>query len=136
MKAEELMKRRGGRPIKVLIVDDEDNVRDIFRDFCRASPLFEVKTATGGGQAIELVDQEEFDIVTLDLIMPEISGLEAIEIIKRHRPHLPIVIITGNATESLVRRAGQLGGCRVLHKPVSIDDFLDELIDLAAEKYG
>lgn len=136
MNVEKLMNKRGGRPLKVLIVDDEERIRDIFRDFCLATPLFDVKTARNGQEAIDLVAQEEFDIVTLDLIMPEVSGLEAIDNIKRLRPRLPVVIVTGNATDNLVRKAGQLGGCRVLHKPVSIDDFINELIDVADEKLG
>ena len=134
MDADLLMKKRDGQPLKVLIVDDEPNIRDIFRDFCRATPLFEVKTAQNGQEAIDLVEKEDFDIVTLDLIMPEVSGLEAIESIKRLKPKLPVVIITGNATDNLIRTAGQKGGCRILHKPVSIDDFINELIDLAEEK--
>ena len=135
MKAEALMKKRNGQPLKVLIVDDEKNIRDIFRDFCRATPLFDVKTAQDGQEAIDMVEKEDFDIVTLDLIMPEVSGLEAIDSIKRLKPRLPVVIVTGNATDNLIRQAGQRGGCRVLHKPVSIDDFINELIDLAEEKF-
>ncbi len=136
MKAHDLMRKRNGRPLRILVVDDEENVRNVFRDFCRSSPLFDVVTAQGGHEAIELIEKEKFDIVTIDLVMPEVSGLEAIEAIKARKPHLPMVIVTGNATDNLILKAGQLGGCRVLHKPVGIDEFLDELIDLAEEKLG
>jgi two-component system chemotaxis response regulator CheY len=134
--AQTLLQNRNGKPFQILIVDDEENVRNVFRDFCLSSPLFDVTTASGGQQAIELALANEIDIVTMDLIMPEVSGLEAMETIKREKPHLPMVIVTGNATDSLIRQAGQLGGCRVLLKPVTIDQFLRELIDLADEKYG
>ena len=132
--AEKLLRRRNGQPINILIVDDEDRVRDVFRDFCLSSPLFAVNTASGGQEAIELIEANEYDIVTIDLVMPEISGLEAIEKIKRKKPHLPVVIVTGNATDSLIEQAGQLGGCRVMHKPVGIDEFIDELVELAEQK--
>ena len=131
-----LMKKRGGKPLSILIIDDEQGVRDVFREFCQSTPVFQVTTATGGQEAIDLVNGNEFDIVTMDLVMPEMSGLEAIETIKRQKPHLPVVIVTGNATDALVREAGRLGGCRVLRKPVGIDHFLHELTDLAQEKCG
>lgn len=132
--AQILMEKRKGKPIHILIVDDEENVRNVFKDFCLSSPLFTVMTASNGQEAIDLAGRHDIDIVTMDLVMPEVSGLEAIEMIKRQKPHLPMMIVTGNATDNLIRRAGQLGGCRVMHKPVAVDDFLRELVDLAEEK--
>lgn len=131
---EALMQKRNGNPIEILIVDDEATVRNVFSDFCKSSPLFSVTTAGGGSEAIELVEKNKYDIVTIDLVMPDISGLEAIESIKAGNPHLPMVIITGNATDGLIEQAGRLGGCRVLHKPIGIEEFMRELIDLADEK--
>ncbi|MCK5126292.1 MAG: response regulator [candidate division Zixibacteria bacterium] len=131
---EKLIEKRDGRPLNILIVDDEDNVRDVFRDFCLSSPLFNVHTASSGQEAIDLVDDRKFDIITIDLVMPEISGIEAIEQIKRKKPHLPVIIVTGNATDSLIEQAGQMGGCRVLHKPVGIDEFVQELVEVAEDK--
>jgi len=133
---QQILDRRNGIPFHILIVDDEENVRNVFRDFCMTSPLFKVVTASGGQEAIELTDRNDFDIVTMDLIMPEVSGLEAIETIKKQKPHLPMVIITGNATDKLIHQAGRLGGCRVMHKPVGVEQFLRELIELAEEKCG
>ena len=133
---QELMRKRQGRPLRILIVDDEDAVRNVFKDFCLSSPLFQVQTASSGQEAIDMATAGDFDIVTIDLIMPEVSGLEAIEVIKKEKPHLPMVIITGNATENLILQAGRLGGCRVIRKPVGIDEFLHELTELADEKYG
>lgn len=131
---QQLLERRDGRPFNILIVDDEENVRNVFRDFCLSSPLFKVTTAAGGQEAIRLADQNDFDIVTMDLVMPEVSGLEAIETIKKQQPHLPMMIVTGNATDNLIRQAGRLGGCRVILKPVEIEKFLQELIELAEDK--
>ena len=136
MGIQEIIDRRKGAPIRILIVDDEQSVREVFHDFCKSSPLFDVVTASGGQEAIDLVEKSKFDIMTIDLVMPEMSGLEAIETIKRQNPHLPIVIVTGNATDGLIQEAGRLGGCRILHKPVGLTEFLEELMELAEEKYG
>lgn len=134
MTAEELLGRREGRPLKVLIVDDEEQVRNVFRDFCLSSPLFTVTTASGGAEAVDIVGKNDFDLVTIDLVMPEVSGIDAIEMIRRQKPHLPVVIVTGNATERLIAEAGHFGCCRVLHKPVGIEQFLEELVDIAGER--
>ncbi len=136
MSIDEIIEQRGGRPIRVLVVDDEQSVRDVFRDFCQSSPVFQVETASSGHEAVQLVGSEDFDIVTIDLVMPETSGLEAIEKIKREKPHLPVVIVTGNATDHLIAEAGRMGGCRVMHKPVGYDEFINELIDVAEQKCG
>lgn len=129
-----MMHQRQGRPINVLVVDDEEKIRDLFRDFCLSSSFFLVETVSGGREAIEKIEKDEFDIVTIDLVMPEISGIETINAIRKIKPHIPIVIITGNATDNLIREAGRIGGCRVMHKPIGVKDFLGELMDIAKEK--
>ncbi|HWR83627.1 MAG TPA: response regulator [Candidatus Deferrimicrobium sp.] len=116
--------RQLGRPFRVLIVDDEKWVRDVFRDFCRLTDAFEVDLANSGAEAIEKAKTFRYDLITMDLIMPEVSGLEAVTAIKEFSSGVPIIVITGNATDSLVHRAGVEGACRVLYKPVMLEDFV------------
>lgn len=116
-----------GRPFRVLIVDDERYVREVFRDYCELSNALQIDLAHGGQEAVEKVTSEPYDLVTLDLIMPELSGLDALIAIKRLAPKLPVIIVTGNATDKLVHEAGVLGACRVLYKPVMLEDFLNEV---------
>jgi len=66
--------------------------------------------------------------VTMDLIMPEMSGVEAVTKIKEIKPHLPVIVITGNATESLVRQAGVKGANSLMYKPVMMENFVDEVV--------
>ncbi|MBK7140737.1 MAG: response regulator [bacterium] len=116
-----------GRPFRILIVDDERYVREVFRDYCALSNAFEIDLALGGTEAIEQIKQSKYDLVTMDLVMPELSGLDALVEIKKVAPQLPVIIITGNATDKLVREAGVMGACRVLYKPVMLEDFLQEI---------
>lgn len=118
-----------GSSFKILIVDDEASVRDLFKDICGLSDMFKVDLAKSGQEAIEKVSSIEYDLVTIDLIMPEISGLEALEKIKEHSPRLPVIVITGNATERLVKEAGVSGASKVLYKPLILNDFLSEMVD-------
>lgn len=123
----EQLARHRGQPFKVLIVDDEKWVREVFRDFCRLSDAFDVELANTGAEAVEKVKVNKYDLITIDLIMPEMSGIETLTIIKEMSPSVPIMVITGNATEKLVLQAGIQGACRVMYKPVMLEDFVAEL---------
>ncbi len=123
----EQLARQRGQPFKVLIVDDEKWVREVFRDFCRLTDAFDIELANTGAEAIEKVKVGKYDLITMDLIMPEMSGVEALTIIKEMSPGVPIMVITGNATEKLVHQAGIQGACRVMYKPVMLEDFVAEL---------
>jgi CheY-like chemotaxis protein len=124
----EEMARRRGKAFRVLIVDDEPRVRDVFAAFCEISKSVEVDVAENGAVAVEKVKNADYDLVTMDLIMPEMSGVEAVAKIKEIRPHLPVIVITGNATERLVKQAGVQGAGSLLYKPVLMEDFVDEVI--------
>jgi DNA-binding NtrC family response regulator len=126
---EELAQQRG-QPFKVLIVDDEKWVREVFQDFCKLTKVFDVEMAQGGTEAVEKVKSDRYDLITLDLVMPEMSGLEALATIKKLSPGVPVMVITGNATEKLVNEAGVNGACRVMYKPVKLEDFLTELVSI------
>jgi len=134
MGSREMLGESGRQTVEVLIVDDEENVRNVFRDYCLSSSSFRVTTAPGGREAIDLIRKHDFDVVTIDLVMPEVSGIDTIEAIRREWPHLPVVVVTGNATEWLIEEVGRYGGCRVVRKPIGIQEFLDELLDIVAER--
>ena len=119
--------KKRGAPYRVLIVDDEQWVREVFRDFCNVTDAFEVDLAVDGAEAISKAGRNKYDLITLDLIMPEVSGLEALSEIKRASPQVPVMIITGNATDKLVNQAGVLGACKVMYKPIRLEDFISEL---------
>jgi CheY-like chemotaxis protein len=116
-----------GRPFRVLIVDDESWVRDVFKDFCEITRAFDIDLAGSGTEAIALVEDNAYDLITMDLIMPEMSGLDALEEIKKRSPRVPVMVITGNATDRLVIKAGVQGACRVMYKPILLEEFIAEV---------
>ena len=116
-----------GEPFRILIVDDEKWVREVFRDFCSLTNAFSIDVAQSGSEAIAMAEANQYDLITMDLIMPEMSGLDALTTIKEKTPRVPVMVITGNATDKLVREAGVMGACRVMYKPVQLDDFISEL---------
>ena len=116
------------KSFNVLIVDDEKWVRETFREFCELVEGFKVEIASSGQDALVKIKNNNYDLVTVDLIMPEMSGLELLSEIKQIAPGLPVIEITGNATEKLINQAGVLGASNVIYKPTSIDTFFSEIM--------
>ncbi len=118
------MSEKNGRPFRLLIVDDEQWVREVFRDFCELTKVLEVEMAASGEEALSKLRVSKFDLVTLDIIMPELSGLETLIALKRFAPQTPVMLVTGNATDKLVTKAGVMGACQVMYKPVRLENFI------------
>jgi DNA-binding NtrC family response regulator len=122
------MAEERGNPFHVLIVDDEKWVQEVFRDFCALTDAFQIDMADNGADAVEKARANKYDLITLDLIMPEMSGLEVLEAIQQVSPHVPVMIITGNATEKIVNKAGIMGACSVMYKPIKLENFIAEVM--------
>ena len=85
---------------------------------------YEVVTANSGSDAIDLVKERHFDIVFLDEQMPGVSGIEALEVIKREYPNLPVVMITKSEEERIMEDAIGSDIADYLIKPVNPNQIL------------
>lgn len=121
------MARKLGRPFRVLIVDDEPDILNVFKEFCEITDSVSVELSANGLDAMGKIEKNNYDLVTMDLVMPEMAGVEAVAKIRETKPHLPIIIITGNATDRLVNQAGLKGADALLYKPVLLDEFVEEV---------
>ncbi len=114
-------------PAKILIVDDDPLVLKTVSRLLAAQG-YQTATAESGKKAIELVSHEDFDMVMSDIRMPELDGIETIEIIKKHYEHhgkvCAFMFITGYVDDERAREARRLGGAGFLPKPFEIDDLL------------
>ena len=122
------------KPSKLLIVDDNKEILSTLKDFF-IMKKYEVFTASDGLEGLKLLGTEEqgFDLVITDLVMPNISGVGLIAIIKKKFPGLPVMAITGwgEHPEALATEAQ---ADQVLEKPFKLSE-LDRLIkDLLFEK--
>src|SRR3712207_9595642 len=100
----------------VLIVDDDDGVREVLRLFAEARGLDVVGEARDGRAAVELAAQLRPDAIVLDEEMPEVTGLEAIPMLRRHAPGAVIVFYSSGppaaGRRSEERRGGKEGRSR------------------------
>jgi len=107
----------------LLIVDDEPNILSTLR---RALDLegYGVEIAGSGKAGLSLLAERDIDMVLLDVVMPDMSGLEVLAAIRERRPELVVVMMSGNATIDTAVQATKLGAIDFLEKPISSDKLL------------
>jgi len=107
---------------RLLVVDDNPDDRDMMQR--RLSKLdYEVSVAADGVQALEMIDAESFDLVMLDVTMPDIDGLEVLRRLRttRSATELPVIMVTASLAMATQVMAIQLGANDYIIKPVIID---------------
>ncbi len=112
-----------GEAPRVLVVDDEPNITDLL-----ATALgfegFRVETAITAGQAMEMASREDFDIVILDIMLPDLDGTEACRRLRGRGNDVPILFLTAlDATRNKVE-GFEAGGDDYLTKPFSIEELV------------
>ena len=102
----------------ILIADDDAECRSSLRDIFEPRG-FHTYLAASGEEAIALVEVHAIDCLLLDMHMPDLNGLETLQIVRQVRASLPCIILTGDVSQQLVQRALSLHVFTVLPKPVS-----------------
>jgi DNA-binding response OmpR family regulator len=107
--------------IKILLIDDEIEFTSTLAERLELRG-FAVKTADNGESGIELVKNESFDILVIDLMMPGINGLETLKQIKMFNPQIPIILLTGHGSTKEGMEGMRNGAADYLMKPLDIND--------------
>jgi DNA-binding NtrC family response regulator len=101
----------------ILVVDDEENLRHtVGRVLQRAG--FEVTTAASGKEGLTLLAQQPFDLVYMDIRMPDMNGLETLQAINANYPKLPVILFTGQPDLNSAVSALRHGATDYLQKPL------------------
>jgi PAS domain S-box-containing protein len=119
----------------ILIVDDDPTSRQVLKaSLCKEN--YATKTATSGHEALELIAQIPFDLVLLDIMMPEMSGLEVLSTLRQSFPpdQLPVVMATGITESSQIVTALNLGANDYIFKPFNIPVALARIRSLLIQK--
>jgi len=82
---------------KLLIVDDEVNIRKVVREYAEFED-YEVEEAENGMQAIEIVKENDFDLIIMDVMMPKLDGYSACKEIKKHK-NIPVIMLSARGEE-------------------------------------
>jgi CheY-like chemotaxis protein len=114
----------------ILVVDDEEDVRRLAGLYLRESG-FVVREAADGAEALTVVARHPVDLVVLDLVMPEKEGAETVQELRRTRPRLPVLAISGVVgADFYLHAAKMLGASATLRKPFTREQLLDAIAPL------
>ncbi len=116
----------------ILIVDDDASLRRTLNDILQAKGYTTIDADTGA-IAIDIIQKTQPAVALIDLVLPDISGLEVMKIIKEHSPNTEFIVLTGNASQESAIEAINLGAFNYILKPYDLEQ-LFLTIDRAIEK--
>jgi NarL family two-component system response regulator LiaR len=122
-------------PIRVLLADDHEMVRRGLAVFIQSfDDLILIGEASDGQEAIKFLEDHQVDVLLMDLIMPRMGGLEAIQIIRQDYPDIKIIAMTSFEEEELVQQAVNKGAIGFLMKNTTIDELASAIRNAFAGK--
>jgi DNA-binding NtrC family response regulator len=118
---------------KVLLVDDEKDFVEALAERMENRGM-NVTSTTSAKDAIKKVEKESYDAIVLDLQMPEMDGLEALSEIKKIKPEMQIILLTGHATVEKGIEAMKLGAMDLIEKPADLQTIAEKIKKAQAKK--
>jgi len=118
---------------KVLLVDDEGEFLEALSQRMTSRGM-EVTTTTSAREAIKKVEEGSFDAVILDLMMPEMDGLEVLQTLKQKKPEIQVILLTGHGSVAKGIEAMKLGAMDFLEKPAEIKELTEKIKKAQAKK--
>lgn len=109
----------------IIIVDDEEMVLTSLDSFLNLETTWVVRTFTSAKAALDFITDNDFDLVISDYLMPEMDGISFLAEVKKIRPEVPRIILTGYADkENAIKAINDVGLYQYIEKPWSNDDLL------------
>lgn len=110
---------------KILLVDDEMEFVTTLAERLRMRG-FQPETATDGEGALNLFNSSEVDVVVLDVFMPGISGLDVLKEMKKMKPEVPVILLTGHGATKEGLEGMSHGAFDYLMKPINIEELIEK----------
>ncbi|WP_287125956.1 response regulator [Desulfobacter sp.] len=118
---------------RVLIIDDEQEFTEALAERMTNRGMT-VSTSSSAIEGLQSVEEQSFDVVVLDLQMPEMDGIETLKILKKKRPELQVILLTGHATVEKGIEAMKLGAMDLLEKPADMTTLTEKIKKAQAKK--
>ena len=107
--------------IKVLVIDDDDSGREVLSTLLR-SVGYDVTSAATGESALALIDRVQYHVIVSDLILPDSSGLDILQNVRKIAPTTEVIVVTGHASAQTAVRAMKEGAFDYITKPIDFDE--------------
>jgi len=115
---------------KIAIIDDEQDILDVLEKFLSRSEKFEIDTFLNPEVALNSVKNGKYDLVLLDIMMPQMSGIEFLEQIKESSASTKIIMMTAYSTQDKMIECNHLGADDYVTKPfISLRDIENKVLD-------
>ena len=125
---------------KVLVVDDNKSLVGMIKEYFKDKPDVTISLeAYDGVEGIRLIEkkQDEYDLVLLDLIMPNKDGVAVLEYMKKKAINKKVIVFTSYNTQEMIRKVSELGVNYFILKPFELEDLEKRIIEVAeGVKYG
>jgi len=119
--------------LTILVVDDNEDLLETFAMILKRRGFF-VETAENGASAVEKFKKHDFDVALMDIVMPEMNGVEAFRKIKELDPDSSIILMTAYSDEALIQTARDNGARHIVHKPIKIEQLIKLITDVASDQ--
>jgi len=117
---------RSAAPVRLLIIDDERGfVSALAKRLAKRN--IQVTHAYSGREGIQVLRRSDFDVVLLDLKMEDIDGFEVLKIIKIMVPELPVIMLSGHASDETARTGKKAGAYDYLTKPYDLSQLIEKI---------
>jgi two-component system OmpR family response regulator len=116
----------GMEKFKMLVVDDEQDFLETILKRLKARKI-EVTGVESGYKALEFLDNHDVDVTILDVKMPGMDGIETLREIKKKKPLVEVIMLTGHASVESGIQGMQLGAFDYVMKPVALDELLEKV---------
>jgi CheY-like chemotaxis protein len=114
----------------ILVVDDNEDLLETFAMILKRRG-YEVQTACDGFAAVDKFKEQNFDVTLMDIVMPDMNGVDAFKKIREIQPDASIILMTAYSDEELIQSAVDQGVTLIIQKPIRIDTLI-KLIDETA----
>jgi DNA-binding response OmpR family regulator len=110
---------------KILIIEDDELVRKVL-DFRLQKEGYDVFQAKDGGEALELIAENHFDLLLVDIMLPYVGGLEITQKVKSNpqTKDIPIIVVSANGLENVILEAFALGADDFIAKPFNLPELI------------
>lgn len=119
--------------LNILIVDDSDFSRKVLSDMATKAGFNVVGEAENAQQAIDIASERKIDIAIIDVVMPEVSGIELTEVLCKNLRKLKVIMISSLAQENIVINSIYAGAVDFIQKPIAQDVLVHSLERIAEE---